>query len=134
MKKIYITDLDHTFLRNDLSLSDYTKTIWNAKSDTALMSIATARTYKKTVQFLNGIHVNTPMILLDGALIATMQGKIIETKFITQEVADTIIDEGGKFGIYPFVLALALNLDLDLDLYLCLGRAVKRRRFLPPPP
>ncbi|MFA6192781.1 MAG: HAD-IIB family hydrolase [Sulfurimonas sp.] len=107
MKKIYITDLDHTFLRNDLSLSDYTKTIWNAKADSALLSVATARTYKKTAEFLKGIHVNTPMILLDGALIATMEGKIIETKFITQEVADIIIEEGRKFGIYPFVLALA---------------------------
>ncbi|MFA6196730.1 MAG: HAD-IIB family hydrolase [Sulfurimonas sp.] len=107
MKNIYITDLDHTFLRNDLSLSDYTKTIWNAKADTALVSVATARTYKKTVQFLKGIHINIPMILLDGALIATIDKKIIDTKFITKEVADTIINEGGKFGIYPFVLALA---------------------------
>lgn len=107
MKNIYITDLDHTFLRNDLSLSDYTKTIWNAKAATSLLSVATARTYKKTAQFLGGIEINIPMILLDGALIATMNRKIIDTKFITKEVADTIIDEGRKFGIYPFVLALA---------------------------
>jgi Cof subfamily protein (haloacid dehalogenase superfamily) len=107
MKNIYITDLDHTFLRNDLSLSDYTKTIWNAKADSSLLSVATARTYNKTAQFLKGIHINTPMILLDGALIATMDRKIIDTKFINKEVADVIIDEGGKFGIYPFVLALA---------------------------
>lgn len=107
MKKIYITDLDHTFLRNDLSLSDYTKTIWNAKTKTSLMSVATARTYKKTVEFLKGVHTNAPMILLDGALIATREKKIIDTKLISKEVADTIISEGAKFGIYPFVLSLA---------------------------
>lgn len=107
MKNIYITDLDHTFLKTDLSISDYTKTIWNSKSTDSILSVATARTYKKTAEFLKNIHINAPMILLDGALIATMDKKIIDTKFISKEIADIIINEGGKFGIYPFVLALA---------------------------
>jgi 5-amino-6-(5-phospho-D-ribitylamino)uracil phosphatase len=107
MKNIYITDLDHTFLRTDLSISDYTKTIWNSKSSNSILSVATARTYKKTAQFLENVHINAPMILLDGALIATIDKKIIDTKFINKEIADIIINEGGKFGIYPFVLALA---------------------------
>jgi len=107
MKNIYITDLDHTFLRNDLTLSDYTKDIWNELSLESIVSIATARTYKKATQFLNGVNINAPMILLDGALIATMDRKIIDTKFIDKEIADTIIDEGAKFGIFPFILALA---------------------------
>ncbi len=106
MKNIYITDLDHTFLRNDLSISDYTKSIWNAKYRDSILGIATARTYMKTAQFLMGVHVNTPMILLDGALIATMDKKIIDTKLISKDISDMIIDEGWKFGIYPFVLSL----------------------------
>ncbi|WP_297443269.1 HAD-IIB family hydrolase [Sulfurimonas sp.] len=106
MKNIYITDLDHTFLRSDLSISDYTKKIWNSYAQDSILSIATARTYKKTAQFLDGVSVNAPMILLDGALIATMDKKIIDTKFINKEVGDVIIDEGAKLGIYPFVLSL----------------------------
>ena len=47
------------------------------------------------------------MILLDGALVATIDKKIIDTKFINKEIADVIINEGGKLGIYPFILALA---------------------------
>lgn len=113
MKNIYITDLDHTFLRNDLSISSYTKKVWNEKSSNSILSVATARTYKKTAQFLKDIHISTPMILLDGALIATMDKKIIDTKFINKEIADVIIDEGGKFGIYPFVLALEDNKNLN---------------------
>ena len=109
MKNIYITDLDHTFLRSDLSLSDYTKKIWNSYASDAVLSIATARTYKKTAQFLEGVAVNAPMILLDGALIATMDKKIIDTKFVSKEAANTIIDEGAKLGIYPFVLSLVDN-------------------------
>ena len=107
MKNIYITDLDHTFLRNDLSVSNFTKEVWNEISQHSLVSVATARTYKKATQFLDGININAPMILLDGALIATMDKKIIDTKFVSKEVADIIIDEGAKFGIYPFILALA---------------------------
>ncbi|WP_457745038.1 HAD-IIB family hydrolase [Sulfurimonas sp.] len=106
MKNIYITDLDHTFLRTDLSVSDYTKKIWNSYAPHSILSIATARTYKKTAKFLQGVEVNAPMILLDGALIATMDKKIIATKFISQDVADTIIEEGERLGIYPFVLSL----------------------------
>ncbi len=109
MKKIYITDLDHTFLRTDLSVSDYTKKIWNSYASNAVLSVATARTYKKTAQFLEGVTVNAPMILLDGALIATIDRKIIDTKFISKEAADIIIDEGAKLGIYPFVLSLVDN-------------------------
>ena len=107
MKNIYITDLDHTFLRNDLTVSDFTKESWNKMSKDSFVSVATARTYKKTTQFLGGVDINAPMILLDGALIATVDKKIIDTKFITKDVADNIIDEGAKFGIYPFILALA---------------------------
>ncbi len=106
MKNIYITDLDHTFLRTDLSISDYTKKIWNSYAPESILSIATARTYKKTQQFLKGIEVNAPMILLDGALIATKDKKIIDTKFINKEFGDAIIEEGSRLGIYPFVLSL----------------------------
>ena len=106
MKNIYITDLDHTFLKNDLSISSFTQKVWNEKSSSSILSVATARTYKKTEQFLKNIHISTPMILLDGALIATMDKKIIDTKFINKEIADVIINEGARFGIYPFILAL----------------------------
>ena len=107
MKNIYITDLDHTFLKGDLSISPFSKQIWNSYADSSIMSIATARTYKKSMQFLHDIEINAPMILLDGALIATKEKKIIDTKFIAKEVADEIIEQGEKLGIYPFVLSLA---------------------------
>jgi len=106
MKDIYITDLDHTFLRTDLSISDFTKTTWNDMAFESIATIATARTYKKTIQFLRNLEINAPMILLDGALIATVDKKIIDTKLIAKDAADAIIAEGAKFGIYPFVLSL----------------------------
>ena len=112
MKNIFIMDLDHTFLRNDLSVSDYTKKIWNSYASDSILGIATARTYMKTHQFLGGVHLNAPMILLDGALIATPEKKIIDTKLISKDIGDMIIEEGWKFGIYPFILSLADGDDL----------------------
>ena len=44
MKKIYITDLDHTFLRTDLSVSDFTRDVWNGMAVDSIVSVATART------------------------------------------------------------------------------------------
>ena len=106
MKNIYITDLDHTFLRNDLSISDYTQKVWNSYENESILSVATARTYKKTMQFLDGFVINAPMILLDGALVATKDKKIIDTKFISKSVVDEIIALGAKVHIYPFIITL----------------------------
>lgn len=106
MKKIFITDLDHTFLRTDLSLSSYTKNVWNNQPHDALMGIATARTYKKTMQFLEGVRIDAPMILLDGALIATPEGEILHTCFMPIHIADEVIAQGARLGIWPFILAL----------------------------
>jgi len=107
MKNIFITDLDHTFLRNDLSVSDYTKNIWNSYASSSVLGIATARTYMKTTEFLGGVELNAPMILLDGALIATKEKKSIDTKLISKDIGDMIIEEGWKFSIYPFILSLS---------------------------
>ena len=112
MNNIYITDLDHTFLRSDLSISEFTRSIWNAKTKHHILSVATARSFKKTEQFLKNLHLNAPMILLDGSLIVSEDKKIIDTKFITKDLGDAIIDEGAKLNIYPFVLAL---LDQNLN-------------------
>jgi len=106
MSKLFLTDLDHTFLRDDLSISGFTKTTWNNMAKNHIMGIATARTYKKSEQFLSGLHINTPMILLDGSLIVSPEKKIVDMKVLSQEIADEIINYGAKLGIYPFILAL----------------------------
>lgn len=106
MNKVFITDLDHTFLRNDLSISSYTKEVWNSFSSTHTLSIATARTLKKVNKFLKGVDINAPMILLDGAYIVSEDQKVIDTKTITKEVGDHIISISSRLNLFPFVLAL----------------------------
>lgn len=112
MSEVFISDLDHTLLKNDLSISGFSTSIWNDFAKDSIMSIATARTYKKAIKFVDKLSLNAPLVLLDGALIATKDARIIDTKFIDKTLADEIVNEGFRFGIYPFILSLADKIDL----------------------
>jgi Cof subfamily protein (haloacid dehalogenase superfamily) len=120
VNKIYITDLDHTFLRSDLSVSNFAKEIWNTKAKEATLSIATARSFYSAMKLLPGMTFNAPMILLDGTLIATPDKKIIDTKFLDTAAANDLIAEAIRFdNIHPFVIGLkndALDESFDFPL------------------
>lgn len=106
MKQLFITDLDHTLLRSDQTISPFTTKVWNELNQNALLSVATARSFHKVKEFLVDLDLNSPMILLDGSMIVTPQKDIIDLKLLNKEISDAIIDEGIKFGIYPFVIGL----------------------------
>ena len=112
MNTVFITDLDHTFLRSDLSISPYSERVWNAKAAHNTLTIATARSFKKSEQFVKNLHVNAPMILLDGSLIVSESRQIIERRCIDKELGDAVIDLGATLNSFPFVLALQ---DTDLN-------------------
>ena len=106
MQKLYITDLDHTFLQSTQRVSDFSKKIWNQKADHALLSIATARSFSKSYEFLKGLSLKVPLILLDGAMVATSDKKLIDVKTLSKELSCAIIDESNSFEIEPFVISL----------------------------
>jgi len=113
MTKLYITDLDHTFLHSNQTVSPFSKNIWNEKSTQASLSVATARSFSKTEEFLKELHLNLPLILLDGAMVATSEKKLIDINTLNKEISDAIIEESISFGIYPYVIALADHKTLD---------------------
>ncbi|MCK4441728.1 MAG: Cof-type HAD-IIB family hydrolase [Sulfurovaceae bacterium] len=106
MKQLYITDLDHTFLNSNQKVSDFSKEIWNSISQKARLTVATARSFAKIEEFLNGMVLNSPLILLDGSLIVTAQKEIIDIKPMDKSLVDEIIYQSKKFDIEPFLLAL----------------------------
>lgn len=110
MNRLYISDLDHTFLRSDLSVSDFSKDIWNSKQSITNLSIATARSFYSAMSILDNLDFKSPMILLDGVLIATQDKKILDAKFVNKEVANELILEAIRFdNIHPFVIGLKDN-------------------------
>ena len=113
MPKLYITDLDHTFLHSTQTVSNFSKEIWNEKSHHALLSIATARSFSKTKEFLQGLHLKAPLILMDGAMVVSPEQKLIDLKTLGKEIGDAIIEESIPFGIYPYVISLNNHKTLD---------------------
>jgi len=106
MKPIYITDLDHTLLHSDLTVSPFSIEVWNRKSKEALMGVATARSFTKSKALLNQLHINAPMILLDGAMIVSPEQKIIEVKTIGKALGDAIVEVGLAYHIDPFIIGM----------------------------
>lgn len=113
MQKLFITDLDHTFLHSNQTVSQFSKNIWNEKVDHAMLSIATARSFAKTNDFLKELKLNFPLITLDGAMVADREKKLIDLNVLTKEIGDAIIEESKKFDIFPYVIALSDHKNLD---------------------
>jgi len=73
------------------------------------MTIATARSFQKSQELLKKIHINAPMILLDGSIVITPDRELIELKTIDKKLGDAIVDVGLQFDIHPFILGLKDN-------------------------
>ncbi|CAA6815481.1 MAG: Haloacid dehalogenase [uncultured Sulfurovum sp.] len=113
MQKLFITDLDHTFLHSTQTVSQFSKDIWNEKTKHAMLSIATARSFAKTNDFLKDLKLNFPLITLDGAMVANREKKLIDLNVLDKEIGDSIIEESRKFDIFPYVIALNDHKNLD---------------------
>lgn len=113
MQKLFITDLDHTFLHSSQSISQFSKEVWNQKADYAMLTVATARSFSKTSSFLKGLKLNYPLTLLDGAMVTTADKKLISLNTLDKELSNAIIDESKAFGIYPYVIALTDHTTLN---------------------
>lgn len=109
----FLTDLDHTFLRSDQSVSSFARQVWNETAVHTPISVATARSFSKSHDFLQRLHLNAPMILLDGAMVVHPDKSVIDIKTIGKTVGDELIEAGRKFdGLEPFVIGLK---DRDLN-------------------
>ncbi len=71
MNRLFLTDLDHTFLNSNQEISPFSRDIWNRKSQEEYLSVATARSLFKVNEFFRGLNLNSPLILLDGAVTIT---------------------------------------------------------------
>ena len=117
MENIYISDLDHTLLRSDHTISDFTKDIWHKVAQNSLISIATARSYQSVITFLKDIEFKTPLIVLDGSMIISPNDKIITTNSLSNDTTQSIIEVGLKFGISPFIIGLKDSNQKEVFLY-----------------
>jgi Cof subfamily protein (haloacid dehalogenase superfamily) len=105
---LYLSDLDKTLLRTDLSIGKHTRDTWNrAAARGHRLSIATARSYTGIRELLPALDLREPMILLDGTLIAAPDGTILHTATLNQAMGDQILDIAHRVsGEWPLIVAL----------------------------
>lgn len=109
MKTLYLSDLDGTLLRSDLTLSAYTcRVIDDIVGRCIPFAFATARSRTTALKVTKGISVPLPIIAYNGAFIVdTKTGRIIHKTAFTSEEAQEIYSVYRSFGLSPIVYRLA---------------------------
>lgn len=83
---LFVSELDDTLLKKDGSLSDYTKVDLNRLiADGANFTIATERTPATLMDSIRDIHMNLPIIAMNGAVLYDMENN----KYVKKCLIDT---------------------------------------------
>lgn len=106
MNRLFLTDLDHTFLNSNQEISPFSRDIWNRKSQEEYLSVATARSLFKVNEFFRGLNLNSPLILLDGAVTITRDMEILDLNLLDLDIGREIIGVGKHFSISPFIIEM----------------------------
>ncbi len=103
--KIYISDLDGTLLRNDASLSSFSKNTLIELIDRGLMfTVATARSVVSIQELLRGVKLNLPVIEFNGAFISDLEtGHHEIINHIKPEIVENIYDLILDYDCLPFI-------------------------------
>lgn len=106
-KKFIITDLDGTLLDTPTQLSKKYVDQLNSWIDQGLaLTIATGRDLQKTVEAVNGLHLNYPVILTNGATLADPTTETyLKITYIDNELSTHLVRKGQEFHLFPIVFA-----------------------------
>jgi Cof subfamily protein (haloacid dehalogenase superfamily) len=86
MIRLIVSDLDGTLLRDDHTLSDYTKEIIHTVSEQGIdFMLATGRIFGGARHYANDLNLNTPILACNGALIKEAAGKLLYGKPLPDE-------------------------------------------------
>lgn len=110
-KSLIISDLDGTLLNSEGKLSKYTiETLNWLMSCGVCFTFATARTIYSAKPITDGLNINVPCILNNGASVYDMEtGKYIKNAYISQEVSRKIISAFRANGVNCFMFRCVDN-------------------------
>lgn len=107
MKTLYLSDLDGTLLRPDETLSEYTRKALNALIENGVIfSFATARSYNTAMPLLEGVKLNMPLIVHNGAFIVRQDNSIVRFDGFTKEESKEIFEVFLSCGLCPVVYSV----------------------------
>lgn len=107
MKTLYISDLDGTLLRSDVTISEYTsRVITDLTSKGMLFSYATARSYITATKVTEGLRARIPLITYNGAIIVENDtGRILKKNSYLEAQKQEILKALLAGGVCPIVYA-----------------------------
>lgn len=105
MYRLIVSDLDGTLLRDDNTLSEYTKAVIHKVSEQGIdFMLATGRIFGGAKVFAKELNLNTPIMSCNGALIKASDGSVIYGKHIETapltEVFEMLLDKKLYFHFY----------------------------------
>jgi Cof subfamily protein (haloacid dehalogenase superfamily) len=105
INRLFVSDLDKTLLRSDMSISTFTKDTWNDLVDKDIkLTIATARSGVKTLDLLNDLKLSYPMIVMDGSMIISCEGDTLLSNSLSSAEVLSLLDVSNPCGINPFII------------------------------
>jgi HAD-superfamily hydrolase, subfamily IIB len=107
-KTLYVSDLDGTLLDSDASISERSLNILNSLIDQGILfTVATARTITSTRIILKDLHLNLPIILMNGVCIYDpVKEKYIHIETFSREELSLLINLTEEYNLKGFMYAL----------------------------
>jgi Cof subfamily protein (haloacid dehalogenase superfamily) len=114
---LYITDLDGTLFRSNVTVSNYTVEILNRVNKLGhQVTYCTARSHYMASKILQEIVFPIPAIVYNGAfMVDHTTGDAIFSNLLDLPIAEELIIQGQKIGVTPFLFGIGAS---ELLLYL----------------
>ncbi|HBN84964.1 MAG TPA: Cof-type HAD-IIB family hydrolase [Clostridiales bacterium] len=107
-KILVISDLDGTLLNDRKEITEYTQNVLNRLIEQGLFfSVATARTAATVSKLIEKIHVNVPIVLMNGVCIYDLQNrKYVNIEVMDKQSAKNLILLIREFGLSGFLYTI----------------------------
>lgn len=105
MNRVYISDLDGTLLRNDATLSDYSRrSLTKLINDGIKFTVASARNIYSIKEILGDLPLELPIIGGNGAYVTDYKtGEHFIVNYIYNEICFELLDIIKKYDCKPFI-------------------------------
>lgn len=102
---LFVSDLDGTLLREDGTLSEYSRrTLTELVRAGLSFTVASARTWSEITPLLKGVPLRLPVIAVNGAFLTEFAtGRPLRMNHLPADLAGLIYEEIREVGLLPFV-------------------------------